>query len=207
MFSSSMTPRHTAVTPAESEMVSDVTSPIPFADYDDKESSLVQAVPHPPAAESFTTEMPYYPDSLFSIKLPDQSKQGGDPLDTPHVEYSGSEDSSGGDVDAPEVVLSTSPAIVTASPGDPEKPAIVYKEDESTDNTTQEGLIVPVTTIITPGVIEAVDHAEHIKPMTGDNLPLSTDDQIPVNVLFVGIPEKNDSAIDMSREGKCFLKK
>lgn len=185
MFSTSMAPRDTA----GSEMGSDVTTPVPFADYEDKESSLVQAAPHP-------AEMPNYPESIFSIQLPSQPSGGDKHMDTPHGEYSGSEGSSSGDVDAPEAVLSTAPVFVTA---------IVYKEDQSTANTTQAGLIVP--TVTTPGVSEGVVNAENIQPMTGVSVPLSTEDQIPVNVLFVGIPEKNDSSefIDISSEGKFNL--
>ncbi|XP_057176648.1 versican b isoform X2 [Triplophysa rosa] len=200
MFSTSMAPRDTAitVTPAESEMISDVTSPTPFADYEDKDPSMVQAVPHPPAAEAFTTEMPNYAESFFSIQLPPQHSGGDEHMDTPHGEYSGSGGSISGDVDAPEVVLSTAPVFVTANPGDPEKPAIVYKEGESTANATQEGLIVSTVVV----------HAENIKPMTDGNLPLSTDNQNPINVYVVGIPETNDSSklIDMSRQVDEVLK-
>ncbi|KAA0704416.1 Versican core protein [Triplophysa tibetana] len=195
MFSTSMAPRDMSVTvtPAESELISDVTPPSPYADYEEKDPSLVQAAPNPPAAEAFT-EMPNYSESFFSIQLPLQHSGGEKHMDTPHGEYSGFGGSISGDVDAPEVVVSAAPVFVTANPGDPEKPAIVYKEEESTANTTQEGLIVST------GVV----HAEIIKPITDSNLPMSTDNQKPINVFIVDIPETNDSLthMDMSRQSK-----
>ncbi|XP_065118331.1 versican core protein isoform X2 [Paramisgurnus dabryanus] len=144
MFSTSMAPRDTLTTlkvtvaPSENEETWDVTTPL--SDYEDKDDSLVQSVPLSP-----------YSDSPFSI--PSQPTTGDEPLETPYVEFSGSEASSV-DVDTSVTELSTVPGFVI----DPERPAIVYKENiTTTDNTTEEDLLIPASTTIVPDVLKFID--------------------------------------------------
>ncbi|XP_048037054.1 versican b [Megalobrama amblycephala] len=197
MFSASMAPREratpeaypyaksTVVVPTEAKAISDMATPTTFKDYEDNENSLVQGAP-PGAGTYFPsqpfsvptpTEMPHYLDSLFSIQLPRQPTAGirHPVLDTPHTEYSGAEGSSNGDTDTPESMIPTSPVFVTTFKGDPDKPKIVYKENETTANTTTEGLS------------EKVVHSQQIDSTKDLGFPLD------INMLFVNIKDQNQS--------------
>ncbi|XP_026076056.1 versican core protein isoform X2 [Carassius auratus] len=149
MFSASMAPRDRGspdlhpsaksivVVPTESKTISDMETTTTFNDYGsslDNDSSLVQGVPH--------GGMPHYSDSFFSIQQPRQPNResmhpGWDPL---HGESSGTEGNSSADTDTPENVIPASPVLVIDLKGDPEKPQIVYKENETTANMTEESL-------------------------------------------------------------------
>ncbi|XP_052463341.1 versican b [Carassius gibelio] len=149
MFSASMAPRDRGspdlhpsaksivVVPTESKKISDMETTTTFNDYGsslDNDSSLVQGVPH--------GGMPHYSDSFFSIQQPRQPIResmhpGWDPL---HGESSGVEGNSSADTDTPENVIPASPVLVIDLKGDPEKPQIVYKENETTANMTEESL-------------------------------------------------------------------
>nr|XP_055063658.1 versican b [Misgurnus anguillicaudatus] len=186
MFSTSMAPRDTVTTlkavtvaPSENEESWDVTTPL--SDYEDKDGSVVQSVPLSP-----------YSDSPFASQLPSQPTTGDEPLDTPNVEFSGSEASSG-DVDTPVIELSTMPGFVS----EPERPAIVYKENITTaDNTTEEDLLIPASTTIVPGLNEEVVHPEFVEPTSAVDLPLSTEKQDPfLNVLFLDIFKANHTDV------------
>lgn len=209
MFSASMAPREratpeaypyaksTVVVPTEATEISDMATPTTFKDYGDNENSLVQGAP-PGAGTYFpsqpfsvptTTEMPHYLDSLFSIQLPRQPTAGirHPVLDTPHGEYSGAEDSSSGDTDTPESVIPTSPVFVTTFKGDPDKPKIVYKENETTANTTTKGSVIAESTMITPRLSEKVVHSQQIDSTKDLGFPLD------INMLFVNIKDQNQS--------------
>ncbi|ROL54095.1 Versican core protein [Anabarilius grahami] len=209
MFSASMAPREratpeaypyaksTVVVPTEAKAISDMATPTTFKDYEDNENSLVQGAP-PGAGTYFPsqpfsvptpTEMPHYSDSLFSIQLPRQPTAGirHPVLDTPHGEYSGAEGSSSGDTDTPESVIPTSPVFVTTLKGDPDKPKIVYKENETTANTTTEGSVIAESTMITPRLSEKVVHSQQIDSTKDLGFPLD------INMLFVNIKDQNQS--------------
>lgn len=189
--------KSTVVVPTEATEISDMATPTTFKDYGDNENSLVQGAP-PGAGTYFpsqpfsvptTTEMPHYLDSLFSIQLPRQPTAGirHPVLDTPHGEYSGAEDSSSGDTDTPESVIPTSPVFVTTFKGDPDKPKIVYKENETTANTTTKGSVIAESTMITPRLSEKVVHSQQIDSTKDLGFPLD------INMLFVNIKDQNQS--------------
>ncbi|XP_016431908.1 versican core protein [Sinocyclocheilus rhinocerous] len=149
MFSASMAPRDRGspevhpsakaivVVPTEAKIISEMETTTTFNDYGsslDKDSSLVQGIPH--------DGMPHYSDSFLFFQLPRQpdTENMHPGLDTPHGESSGAEGSSRSDTDTPESVIPASPVFVIDSQGDPDKPQIVYKDNKTTANMTEESL-------------------------------------------------------------------
>ncbi|CAM4729090.1 unnamed protein product [Leuciscus chuanchicus] len=193
MFSTSMAPREratpekypsakaTVVVPTEDKTISDMATPTTFFnDYEDKDSSLVQV--EPPGANTYSPL--YY---VFPIQLPGQPTAGESVLDTPHEQYSGTEGSISGDTDTQESVIPTSHVFVTTFQGDSDKPKIVYKENEITANTTEEGSAVAESTMITPRLSEEVVHSQQIESMKNVDFPLD------INMLIVNITGQNQS--------------
>lgn len=192
MFSTSMAPREratpeaypsakaTVVVPTEAKTISDMATPTTFNDYEDKDSSLVQV--EPPGANTYSPL-----DFVFPIQLPGQPTAGRTVLDTPHGEYSGTEGSISGDMDTRESVIPTSHVFVTTFQGDSDKPKIVYKENEITANTTEEGSAVAESTMITPRLSEEVVHSQPIESMKDVDFPLD------INMLIVNITGQNQS--------------
>lgn len=187
--------KSTVVVPTEAEAISDMATSTIFNDYEATDISLVQGPP--PGANTYfpsqpfsvptPTEMPHYSDSLFSIQLPRQPTAGirHPVLDTPHGEYSGAEGSSSGDTDTPESVIPT--VFVTTFKGDPDKPKIVYKENETTANTTTEGTVIAESTMITPRLSEKVVHSQQTDSMKDLGFPQD------INLLFVKVKDQNQS--------------
>ncbi|KAK7125444.1 hypothetical protein R3I93_020958 [Phoxinus phoxinus] len=201
MFSTSMAPREratpeaypsakaTVFVPTEAEAISDMATPTTFNDYEEKDSSLVQV--EPPGANTYSvptsTEKPYYSDSFFSIQLPGQPTAGSSHrvLDTPHGEYSGTEDSISGDTDTRESVIPTSHVFVTTFQGDSDKPKIVYKENETTANTTEEGSAVAESSMITPHLSAEVVHSQQ------------NESKNDINMIIINISGHNQSVEDV----------
>ncbi|XP_051973413.1 versican core protein-like [Xyrauchen texanus] len=193
MFSASMAPRHKATPEAFTSAVAITFAPpeeITFKDYEDKDNALLQALPNagdpllPDQLSSITTTtvMPHYPDSIFSIQLPHQPTTGRrhPGMDTPHGEYSESsaEGSSSGDMDTAKNAIPTLTTVfVTDNQQDPTKSAIMYKEDETIANMTQERLS------------EAVIHGEN----TEAKKDVDTEKQFPVQIFYVNLHENNHS--------------
>ncbi|XP_058644473.1 versican b [Onychostoma macrolepis] len=199
MFSASMAPRNrgapeaypsaevTAVVPTEAERILDMETTTTFIDSDssldiDKDSSLVQGVPHrvdnsfplqQPSVPT-TPEMPHYSDSFFSIQLPRQPTAANMhlALDTPHGGNSDAEGSSTGGMDTPESVILSSHVFTTDLQGDPDKPKIVYKENETTANVTEGSLDL---------------HSQQIDAKKDDDFPLG------INVFIYNITQRNQS--------------
>ncbi|TRY83863.1 hypothetical protein DNTS_030093, partial [Danionella cerebrum] len=182
-FSTSMTPRipssseSTVFTPADSTTVSDLATTTILSDYEDN-SFLVEGEPifslQVPSV-SPTTEMPILPHSDLSKQLPDQrSPDNEDPLDTPH-EFSGAEGSSSGNMET--IVNPASIVLVTPFPEDPEKPKIVYKEDETSQNMTDVE-----SSSITSGLGEVVAPGDKTKDASS---------RVDINLLFVDITDAN----------------
>ncbi|XP_051539742.1 versican b isoform X8 [Myxocyprinus asiaticus] len=217
MFSARIAPRHKATPeayPSAEAITSAPTEEIPFKDYEDGNSALVQALPH--AVDSLlpdqlpsiptATGMPPYPDpyqdSLFSIQLPRQPTTGSrhPGMDTPHGEYNESSavGSSSGKMDTPDNVIPTLPTVfVMVNQEDTAKPAIVYKEDETTANTTQEGLVIAESTMITPHLSEAVINGENTEIRKNTDIPLDMKNQPPLHILIVNFQDKNHSVDDI----------
>uniref|UniRef100_A0A9J7WXN7 Versican core protein n=1 Tax=Cyprinus carpio carpio TaxID=630221 RepID=A0A9J7WXN7_CYPCA len=277
MFSASMTSRDRAtpeaypsaeaiaVVPTEAERILDMETTT-FNDYEDKDSSLVQGVPHGvdnsfavklpsatpttpelphysdsvssmpahgtreeppsmffvsmaphgrgapeanPSAEAInvvptkaetvsnmettpaptTPGMPHYSDSFFSIHLPRQPTAGNmhPGMDTPHGGDNDVEGSSSGNMDTSESVIPTSPMLTTDLQGDPDKPKIVYKEDETTANMTEGSL---ESTLLTPDLSKVILHSQQIDTKKDDDFPLG------INVFIYNITQRNQSVID-----------
>ncbi|XP_067289620.1 versican b [Pseudorasbora parva] len=191
----------TVVVPTEAKTTLDMATPTTFNDYEDKDSSLVQM--EPPGADGTyipsqlfsaptPTEMTHYSDSFFSIKLPPQATpaNGLPVMDTQHEENSGAEGSSSGDTDTPESVIPTSPVFVMTVQGDPDKPKIVYKENETTANTTKEGSGVAETTVLSPHLSEGDVHSLQTEPK---DVNVSPD----INMLIVNVEHHNQSVDDV----------
>ncbi|KTF91443.1 hypothetical protein cypCar_00027908, partial [Cyprinus carpio] len=274
MFSASMTSRDRAtpeaypsaeaiaVVPTEAERILDMETTT-FNDYEDKDSSLVQGVPHGvdnsfavklpsatpttpelphysdsvssmpahgtreeppsmffvsmaphgrgapeanPSAEAInvvptkaetvsnmettpaptTPGMPHYSDSFFSIHLPRQPTAGNmhPGMDTPHGGDNDVEGSSSGNMDTSESVIPTSPMLTTDLQGDPDKPKIVYKEDETTANMTEGSL---ESTLLTPDLSKVILHSQQIDTKKDDDFPLG------INVFIYNITQRNQS--------------
>uniref|UniRef100_A0A8C1GFJ3 Versican core protein n=1 Tax=Cyprinus carpio TaxID=7962 RepID=A0A8C1GFJ3_CYPCA len=277
MFSASMTSRDRAtpeaypsaeaiaVVPTEAERILDMETTT-FNDYEDKDSSLVQGVPHGvdnsfavqlpsatpttpelphysdsvssmpahgtreeppsmffvsmaphgrgapeanPSAEAInvvptkaetvsnmettpaptTPGMPHYSDSFFSIHLPRQPTAGNmhPGMDTPHGGDNDVEGSSSGNMDTSESVIPTSPMLTTDLQGDPDKPKIVYKEDETTANMTEGSL---ESNLLTPDLSKVILHSQQIDTKKDDDFPLG------INVFIYNITQRNQSVID-----------
>ncbi len=229
MFSASMAPRDRgapevnpsaeaiAVVPTKAEIVSDMETTTTFIDSDSsldkgKDSSLEQGVRHgvdnsfPAQRPSVPTtpEMPNYSDSFFSIQLPRQPTAGSrhPPLDTPHGADSDAEGSSSGDMDTPESVIPTSPVFTTDLQGDPDKPKIVYKEDETTANMTEGSLDLAESTLLTPDLSKVNLHSQQIDAKKGDDFPLG------IKVFIYNITQRNQSGrSDGSSENFIYAKK
>ncbi|XP_039534104.1 versican b [Pimephales promelas] len=213
VFSASMAPREratpkaypsakaTVVVPTEAETIADMATPTTFNDYEDPDKSLVHQ--EPPGANTYSpsqlfsvptsTERPHYLDNFFSIQLPGQPTAGSSHpvLDTPHEEYSGTEGTISGDTDTPESVIPTSHVFVTTFQGDSDEPKIVYKENQTTANTTEEGSAVAESTMITPHLSEEVVHNQQIESMKDVNFSLD------INMLIVNIAGQNQSVDDV----------
>uniref|UniRef100_A0A8C2CBS6 Versican core protein n=1 Tax=Cyprinus carpio TaxID=7962 RepID=A0A8C2CBS6_CYPCA len=208
MFSASMTLRDRAtpeaypsaeaiaVVPTEAERILDMETTT-FNDYEDKDSFLVQGVPHG-VDNSFTVSnmettpapttpgMPHYSDSFFSIHLPRQPTAGNmhPGMDTPHGGDNDVEGSSSGNMDTSESVIPTSPMLTTDLQGDPDKPKIVYKEDETTANMTEGSL---ESTLLTPDLSKVILHSQQIDTKKDDDFPLG------INVFIYNITQRNQS--------------
>uniref|UniRef100_A0A9J7Z0A3 Versican core protein n=1 Tax=Cyprinus carpio carpio TaxID=630221 RepID=A0A9J7Z0A3_CYPCA len=223
MFSASMTSRDRAtpeaypsaeaiaVVPTEAERILDMETTT-FNDYEDKDSSLVQGVPHG-VDNSFTVSnmettpapttpgMPHYSDSFFSIHLPRQPTAGNmhPGMDTPHGGDNDVEGSSSGNMDTSESVIPTSPMLTTDLQGDPDKPKIVYKEDETTANMTEGSL---ESTLLTPDLSKVILHSQQIDTKKDDDFPLG------INVFIYNITQRNQSGrSDGSSENFVYAKK
>lgn len=216
MFSASIAPRDRgtpevnpsaeviAVGPTKAETVLDMETTTKFIDSapdssldKGKDSSLVQGVPHgvdnsfPAQRPSVPTapEMPHYSDSFFSIHLPRQSTAGSvhPPMDTPHGADNDMEVSSSGDMDTPESVISTSPVLTKDLPGEPDKPKIVYKENETTANITEGSLDMAESTLPTPDLSEGNMHTQQFDAKKDDTFPLG------INVFVYNFTQRNQS--------------
>ncbi|XP_073685590.1 versican core protein [Garra rufa] len=203
MFSASMAPRDrgtpemytsaeaTDVVPTKAETISDMETTTAFNDYDtslDKDSSLVQGVP----------EMPHYSDSFFSIQLPRQpnAENPNSVMDTPHMESSGVEgSSSSGDMETLKSVIPASPVFVTVLQGDPDKPKIVYKENETIANMTEERPDSPGSTLIIPNLSEEDLHSQQIEAKNDADFPLG------INLFIYNITQRNQSGNSFDTEG------
>ncbi|KAL0183375.1 hypothetical protein M9458_022750, partial [Cirrhinus mrigala] len=208
MFSASMAPRDRgtpeayptaeaiAVVPP-TETISDMEATTTAIDYDispDKDSSLVQGVPlgvdnyfpSQPPPDATTPDMTHYSDSFFSIQLPRQPTAGNtnSVMDTPHGESSGAEGISSGDTVTPESVIPASPVFITNLQGDPDKPKIVYKENETTTNMTDERLDLAESTLTTFG-----------DPKHGQQTNATKDSNFPqgINLLILNLSQRNQS--------------
>ncbi|KAL1266226.1 hypothetical protein QQF64_001901 [Cirrhinus molitorella] len=207
MFSASMAPHNRgapeaypsaeaiAVVPTEAETNSDMETTTTFIDNDsslDKDSSLVEGVPHDvdnyvpvqSTPDPTKPEMSHYSDSLFSIHLPRQPIVGNTVMDTPHGQSSGTEGISSGETDT-ESVIPTSPVFITELQEDPEKPKIVYKENETTANTTEESLDLTGSTLITSHLGEEKD----------------VDFPLGINLFIYNISQRNQSGDPFDNEG------
>ncbi|XP_050976453.1 versican b isoform X2 [Labeo rohita] len=221
MFSASMAPHHRgtpeayptaeaiAVVPPK-ETISDMETTTTFKDYDiseDKDSSLVQAepigvnnyFPVQPPPDASTTEMSHYSDSFFSIQLPRQPTAGNtnSVMDTPHGESSGVEGISSGDTETPESVIPASPVFITNLQGDPDKPKIVYKENETTTNLTDERLDLPESTLTT-----------FDNPIHGQQTEVTKDNDFPqdIKILVLNISDINQSGDSVDTAAVAVLK-
>uniref|UniRef100_A0A671SNH1 Versican core protein n=1 Tax=Sinocyclocheilus anshuiensis TaxID=1608454 RepID=A0A671SNH1_9TELE len=206
MFSASMAPRDRgtpevypsakaiAVVPTEAERNLDMETTT-FNDYEDKDSSLVQGVPHSRVSDMETTpvpttpEMPHYSDSFFSIQIQRQPTAGNmhPGLETPHGGDNDVEGSSSGDMDTSGSVIPTSPVFTTDLQGDPDKPKIVYKEDETTANMTEGSLDLAESTLLTPDLSKVNLHSQQIDAKKDDDFPLG------INVFIYNITQRNQS--------------
>ncbi|XP_016342885.1 versican core protein [Sinocyclocheilus anshuiensis] len=179
MFSASMAPRDRgaleanpsaeaiAVVPTKAERVSDMeTTPVPT-----------------------TPEMPHYSDSFFSIQIQRQPTAGNmhPGLETPHGGDNDVEGSSSGDMDTSGSVIPTSPVFTTDLQGDPDKPKIVYKEDETTANMTEGSLDLAESTLLTPDLSKVNLHSQQIDAKKDDDFPLG------INVFIYNITQRNQS--------------
>uniref|UniRef100_A0A8C2CBN7 Versican core protein n=1 Tax=Cyprinus carpio TaxID=7962 RepID=A0A8C2CBN7_CYPCA len=136
-----------------------------------------------------TPGMPHYSDSFFSIHLPRQPTAGNmhPGMDTPHGGDNDVEGSSSGNMDTSESVIPTSPMLTTDLQGDPDKPKIVYKEDETTANMTEGSL---ESTLLTPDLSKVILHSQQIDTKKDDDFPLG------INVFIYNITQRNQSVID-----------
>ncbi len=226
MFSASMAPRDRgapevnpsdeviAVVPTKAETVWDMETTTTFIDSDSsldkgKDSSLVQGVPHG-VVNSFperlsvptTPEMPHYSASFFSIQLPRQPTVGGahPPMDTPHGGDNDTEGSRGGDMYTPESVISTSPVFTKDLQGEPDKPKIVYKENETTANMTEGSLDLAEPTSLTTDLSKVNLHSQQIDAENNNTFPLG------INVFFYNFTQRNQSGrSDESSENAIYV--
>ncbi|XP_059396041.1 aggrecan core protein-like [Carassius carassius] len=131
-----------------------------------------------------TPGMPHYSDSFFSIHLPHQPTAGNmhPGMDTPHGGDNGVEGSSSGDTDTFESVIPTKPVFTTELQGDPDKPKIVYKEDETTANMTEGSL-----DLLTPDLSEVNLHSQQNDTKKGADFPLG------INVFVYNIMQRKPS--------------
>ncbi|XP_016149914.1 versican core protein-like [Sinocyclocheilus grahami] len=179
MFSASMAPRDRgaleanpsaeaiAVVPTKDERVSDMeTTPVPT-----------------------TPEMPHYSDSFFSIQIQRQPTAGNmhPGLETPHGGDNDVEGSSSGDMDTSGSVIPTSPVFTTDLQGDPDKPKIVYKENETTANMTEGSLDLAESTLLIPDLSKVNLHSQQIDAKKDDDFPLG------INVFIYNITQRNQS--------------
>ncbi|XP_051971997.1 versican b [Xyrauchen texanus] len=204
MFSARMAPHHKATPeayPSAEAITSTPTEEIPFKDYDDGNSVLVQALPH--AVDSvLPDQLPSIPTTTGITPYPDPyqdqpttgSRHPG--MDTPHGEYneSSAEGSSSGDMDTPDNVIPTLHTVfVMVNQEDTAKPAIVYKENETTANTTQGGLVIAESTMIKPHLSETVINVENTETRKDIDSPLDMKKQSPLHILIVNFQDKNHS--------------
>ncbi|XP_052422813.1 versican core protein isoform X31 [Carassius gibelio] len=141
-----------------------------------------------------TPGMPHYSDSFFSIHLPRQPTAGNmhPGMDTPHGGDNGVEGSSSGDTDTSESVIPTSPVFTTDLQGDPDKPKIVYKEDETTANMTEGSL---ESTLLTPDFSEVNLHSQQNDTKKDVDFPLG------INVFVYNITQGKSSVNAVDDEG------
>ncbi|XP_059401291.1 versican b isoform X2 [Carassius carassius] len=204
MFSASMAPRDRGspdvhpsaksivVVPTEAKTISDMETTTTFNDYDsslDNDSSLVQGVPH--------GSIPHYSDSFFSIQQPRQPNRenmhpGWDP---PHGESSGAEGNSSADTDTPENVIPASPVLVIDLEGDPEKPQIVYKENETTANMTEESLDLAESTLKISNLSEENLQGQQNETTKDVNFPLG------INLFIYNITGRNQPGNPFNNAG------
>lgn len=196
MFSASMAPRdkptpeaYPTIVTTKSEEILDTPSPT-FGDYDENSNLVVQGAPDfslQGTAGSTTMVTPSYYESIFTMQLPPQhTKRTKNPLDISHVEYSSAEGSSSGDMETPEKVIPTSPVLVTTFQEDPDQPKVVYKEDGSTESTT-EGVVFAESSMGTPGLGEVTVHGSPSEGTKNVSFP------IDISLLIVDIKDKNQS--------------
>ncbi|XP_043087481.1 versican b isoform X2 [Puntigrus tetrazona] len=209
MFSASMAPHDRGspetnpsaeaivVVPTKANTILDMESTTPFKDSldIDKDSALVQGVPHGvdnsfpaqlPSVPS-TPEMPHYSDSFFSIQLPRQPTAGStdSKMDTPHDEDSNMEGSSSGDMDTSEST-SSSPVFTKDLQGDPDKPKIVYKENET--NVAERNPDLHESSLLTPDLSKVNLHSQQIDGKKDVDFPLG------INLFIYNFTQRNQSA-------------
>ncbi|XP_016302717.1 versican core protein-like [Sinocyclocheilus anshuiensis] len=194
MFSASMAPRDRGspevhpsakaivVVPTEAKTISEMETTTTFNDYGsslDKDSSLVQGVPH--------DGMPHYSDSFLFFQLPRQpdSENMHPGLDTPHRESSGVEGSSRFDTDTPESVIPASPVFVIDLQGDPDKPQIVYKDNKTRANMTEESL--DLSTLKSSRLREENLQGQQNETTKDVNFPMG------INLFIYNITQRNQS--------------
>uniref|UniRef100_A0A8C2C9I0 Versican core protein n=1 Tax=Cyprinus carpio TaxID=7962 RepID=A0A8C2C9I0_CYPCA len=196
MFSARMAPRDRGspeaypyaksivVVPTEAKTISDMETTTTFNDYDsslDKDSSLVQGVPH--------DGTPHYLDSFFSIQQPRQPnvEKMHPGWTTTHGESSGAEGSSSTDTDTPENVISASPVFVIDLKGDPDKPQIVYKENETIANMTEKSLDLAESTLKSSHLFEENLQGQQNETTKDVDFPMG------INLFIYNITRRNQS--------------
>uniref|UniRef100_A0A672MK78 Versican core protein n=1 Tax=Sinocyclocheilus grahami TaxID=75366 RepID=A0A672MK78_SINGR len=207
MFSASMAPRDKGspevhpsakaivVVPNEAKTISEMETTTTFNDYGsslDKDSSLVQGVPH--------DVMPHYSDSFLFFQLPRQpdSENMHPGLDTPHGESSGVEGTSRSDTDTPESVIPASPVFVIDLQGDPDKPQIVYKDNKTRANMTEESL--DLSTLKSSRLSEENLQGQQNETTKDVNFPMG------INLFVYNITQRNQSVLDSKMSIKLFDK-
>uniref|UniRef100_A0A8C2BAX5 Versican core protein n=1 Tax=Cyprinus carpio TaxID=7962 RepID=A0A8C2BAX5_CYPCA len=196
MFSARMAPRDRGspeaypyaksivVVPTEAKTISDMETTTTFNDYDsslDKDSSLVQGVPH--------DGTPHYLDSFFSIQQPRQPnvEKMHPGWTTTHGESSGAEGSSSTDTDTPENVIPASPVFVIDLKGDPDKPQIVYKENETIANMTEKSLDLAESTLKSSHLFEENLQGQQNETTKDVDFPMG------INLFIYNITRRNQS--------------